>query len=121
VRPTIDETFSALSDPTRRGVIDLLRQNSLRAGEMADLLDMTPPALSRHLRILRGSGLITDDEVEGDARVRLYRLRPEAFAPLQNWVTELEAFWGDRLQSFKRHAEGRVIQKKVQKKSKRKK
>jgi DNA-binding transcriptional ArsR family regulator len=88
---------------------------------MADALAMTPPALSRHLRILRGSGLITDDEVEGDARVRLYRLRPEAFAPLQNWVTELEAFWGDQLQSFKRHAESRAVQAKAQQNLKRKK
>jgi DNA-binding transcriptional ArsR family regulator len=124
VNPTIDETFSALSDPTRRAVIDLLRQNPCRAGEMADALAMTPPALSRHLRILRGSGLITDDEVEGDARIRLYRLRPEAFAPLQNWVSELEAFWGDQLQAFKRHAESperRMAQTKVKQKSKQKK
>lgn len=124
MRPTIDETFSALSDPTRRAVIDLLRQNPLRAGEMADSLAMTPPALSRHLRVLRGTGLITDDEVEGDARIRLYRLRPEAFAPLQNWVSELETFWGDQLQPFKRHAEGserRMAQKKAPQKSKRKK
>ena len=121
VNPTIDETFSALSDPTRRAVIDLLRQSPSRAGEMADALAMTPPALSRHLRILRSSGLITDDEVEGDARVRLYRLRPESFVPLQNWVTELEAFWGDQLQSFKRHAETRTVRAKAQQKLKRKK
>jgi DNA-binding transcriptional ArsR family regulator len=124
VNPTIDETFSALSDPTRRAVIDLLRQNPCRAGEMADALAMTPPALSRHLRILRGSGLITDDEVEGDARIRLYRLRPEAFAPLQNWVSELEAFWGGQLQAFKRHAESperRTARKKTPQKSKKKK
>lgn len=121
LNPTIDETFSALSDPTRRAVIDLLRQNPCRAGEMANSLAMTPPALSRHLRILRGSGLITDDEVDGDARVRLYRLRPEAFAPLQNWISELEAFWSDQLQSFKQHAERRVARTKTAQKSKRKK
>ena len=112
VIPDVDLTISALSDPTRRAVVDLLRSKPYRAGEMAEALSMTPPALSRHLRILRKSGLIIDDEVEGDARVRLYRLQPEGFASLRNWLDELEAFWSDQLQSFKRHAESRTARRK---------
>jgi len=105
---TVDRTLAALSDPTRRGVIDLLRAKPCRAGELAAALDMTAPALSRHLRILRKSGLIAGNEVEHDARVRLYYLKPEAFASLRDWLSEVEAFWGDQLQSFKVHAEKRA-------------
>jgi DNA-binding transcriptional ArsR family regulator len=106
--PHVDSTLSALSDPTRRAVIDLLRKKPRRAGELAAALEMSAPALSRHLRVLRRSGLITDDEVEDDARVRLYRLKPEAFASLRDWLGEVEVFWGDQLGSFKAHAETRA-------------
>ena len=87
---SVDGTFFALSDPTRRAVIDLLRKKALRAGEIADELDVSPPALSRHLRVLRKAGLIVDDEPEHDARVRLYRLNPKAFSSLKAWLGEVE-------------------------------
>lgn len=103
----IDRALSALSDPTRRAVVDLLRKQPRRAGELADALDMSAPALSRHLRVLRRSGVITDDAVEHDARVRLYRLKPETFATLRGWLDEVEAFWGVQLHSFKAHAESK--------------
>lgn len=66
---------------------------------------MPPASLSRHLRVLRRSGLIVDDSVEHDIRIRLYRLRAEALLPLQGWLDELQAFWGEQLRSFKAHAE----------------
>lgn len=110
--PHVDRTLAALSDPTRRAVIDLLRKKPRRAGELANALAMSGPALSRHLRVLRRSGLITDDEVEEDARVRLYRLRPEAFASLRDWLGEVETFWGDQLRSLKMHAESRAVRRK---------
>ena len=105
--PAVDLTLAALSDKTRRRVVDLLRSEPRRAGELAEELSMSPAALSRHLRVLRKSGLIVDDPVEDDARVRLYRLRPEAFTTLREWLSEVEAFWGDQLQGFKQHAERR--------------
>jgi DNA-binding transcriptional ArsR family regulator len=74
---SVDGTLAALSDPTRRAVVELLRRKPLRAGEIAEALEITPPALSRHLRVLRRAGLIVDDEPEHDARVRLYRLNPK--------------------------------------------
>jgi DNA-binding transcriptional ArsR family regulator len=103
----VDSTFFALSDPTRRAVIDLLRRKALRAGEIADELDMSPPALSRHLRVLRKAGLIVDDEPEHDARVRLYRLNPKAFHSLKAWLGEVETFWEVQLKAMKEHAERR--------------
>jgi DNA-binding transcriptional ArsR family regulator len=102
---SVDATFSALSDPTRRAVIDLLRRKPLRAGEIAGQLEISPPALSRHLRVLRRAGLIVDDEPEHDARVRLYRLNPKAFSSLRAWLGEVESFWDGQLESLKRHAE----------------
>jgi DNA-binding transcriptional ArsR family regulator len=101
----IDRTLAALADPTRRGVVDLLRKKPRRAGELAAALDMTPPALSRHLRVLRKTGLVEEAEIEQDARVRLYRLRPQPFSGLRRWLDEVESFWEDQLASFKAHAE----------------
>ncbi len=72
---------------------------------------MTPPTLSRHLRVLKKATLIADDEPEHDARVRLYRLQPQALAPLQDWLAELESYWGDQLQAFKAHAEAGTLAK----------
>jgi DNA-binding transcriptional ArsR family regulator len=97
-----------LADPTRRAVVQLLRKGPRRAGDLAAELALTPPGLSRHLRVLRRAGLIVDDEPENDARVRLYRLEPAGFAPLRDWIDELEAFWGDQLAAFKVHAEAQV-------------
>lgn len=101
----MDKTFAALGDPTRLAVINLLRDRPHRAGELASALHMSAPALSRHLRVLRKSGLIADDEPDSDARVRLYRLQPAAFASMRDWLTEVEAFWGGQLDAFKAHAE----------------
>ena len=102
---SVDATLAALADPTRRAVIDLLRSRPRRAGELAEGLAMNAAALSRHLRVLRRSGLIEGATPDEDARVRLYRLRPDAFASLRDWLTEVESFWGEQLQAFKRHAE----------------
>lgn len=104
---TLDHTLLALADPTRRGVIDLLRQKPRRASDLAEALAMTRPAMSRHLRVLRRSGLVSESEPEHDARVRVYRLEPGPFTELRGWLAEVEAFWGDQLLAFKEHAEKR--------------
>ncbi len=101
----LDGTFEALSDPTRRGVIDLLRRRPRRAGELADELGMSRPAMSRHLRVLRTTGLIEPASDEADARAKVYRLRPEQFTALRTWLEEVERFWTMELASFKAHAE----------------
>ena len=101
----LDATLSALADPTRRRVVDLLRRRPHRAGELAAAFDMSTPAVSRHLRVLKTHGLVEEDRGENDARVRIYRLRPEPFAQLQDWLSDVEAFWVDQLDAFKSHAE----------------
>jgi DNA-binding transcriptional ArsR family regulator len=101
----LDLTLSALADPTRRGVIDLLRKSPRRAGELAEAFDMSPPAMSRHLRVLRKTGLVEEEELADDARVRVYKLRRSPFSTLRDWLDEVEEFWGDQLSAFKEHAE----------------
>ena len=100
----LDRTLSALADPTRRGVVELLRRRPRRAGELARAFAMSAPAMSRHLRVLRTTGLIAEQGVDRDARVRLYRLRAEPFAELRDWLDQLEVFWNQQLSAFAAHA-----------------
>jgi DNA-binding transcriptional ArsR family regulator len=106
--PTIDATFTALADPTRRSVVDLLRKEPRRAGDLADELGLTRPAMSRHLKVLRRSGLIAPASDDADARARIYRLLPEPFSDLRAWLDEVERFWSGQLAAFKAHAEARA-------------
>jgi DNA-binding transcriptional ArsR family regulator len=101
----LDRTLAALADPHRRRVIDLLRQQPLRAGELAARAELSPPAMSRHLRTLRQSGLVEEDHDGFDARVRIYRLRPEPMADLKAWLEETERMWSEQLLAFKAHLE----------------
>ena len=101
----LDRVLSALADPTRRGVIERLREGPRRAGELASRFTMSAPAMSRHLRILRRSGLVQEDHGGEDARVRLYRLERRPFKALRRWLDDTEAFWSKELAAFKEHAE----------------
>jgi DNA-binding transcriptional ArsR family regulator len=101
----IDTTLLALADPNRRAVIDLLRKHPRRAGEIASVLELTPPALSRHLRVLRRSGLIAEKGLEEDARVRIYHLQKKPFDELRGWLNEVESFWTSQLAAFRDHVE----------------
>jgi DNA-binding transcriptional ArsR family regulator len=101
----LDRTLTALADPVRRGVVDLLRKGPRRAGELALAFGASPPAMSRHLRLLRRSGLVEESGLEEDARVRVYRLRREPFDGLRTWLDEVGAFWAGQLGAFKAHAE----------------
>jgi DNA-binding transcriptional ArsR family regulator len=101
----LDATLSALADPTRRGVIELLRERPRRAGELAEAVKMSAPALSRHLRVLRAGKLIEESHPENDARQRIYRLKPERFDELQSWLGRIQEFWVDQLDAFKSYAD----------------
>jgi DNA-binding transcriptional ArsR family regulator len=100
--------FAALADPTRCAVVELLQARPQRASDLAAALQIAPAGLSRHLRLLERSGLVAADAVEHDARVRLYRLEPHAFATLSDWAAAMQQEWGDQLRAFKAHAERTV-------------
>jgi DNA-binding transcriptional ArsR family regulator len=101
----IDDTLAALAEPTRRRIVDELRRGPKRAGELATACRMSMPAVSRHLRVLRRSGVVHGGGLDEDARVRLYRLNPAPFATLRAWLDAVEAFWGGQLAAFKQHVE----------------
>ena len=103
----LDRTLAALADPHRRRVVDLLARGPRAAGELARELDLSPPAMSRHLKTLRQSGLVEESHPEFDARVRIYALRPEPMADLLRWLAEAERLWSEQLAAFKAHLERR--------------
>jgi DNA-binding transcriptional ArsR family regulator len=101
--PSLDRTLEALADPSRRRVVDLLRERPRRAGELAHAVRISFPAMSRHLRTLRESGLIEEERDAFDSRVRIYRLQPERMAELKAWLEETEELWSRQLAAFKAH------------------
>ena len=100
---SLDRTLAALADPVRRQAIDLLRRGPRRPAELAAAADVSAPVMSKHLRVLRDGRIIEEVPVEDDARMRLYRLRPEPFEDLGDWLEEVQAFWSDQLGAFKDH------------------
>jgi DNA-binding transcriptional ArsR family regulator len=104
-KPSLDAAFAALSDASRREMIRMLLQQPRRAGELAASIDMSPQALSRHLRVLRKAGLVSDEGIEQDARVRVYSVHPAALQPVQQWLMQVEDLWRGQLHSFKSYTE----------------
>jgi len=100
--------FAALADPARRQVLQLLGAGPRRAGELAAAVGMSPPAMSRHLRVLLQAGIVADERTAQDARLRYFRLRPQSMLALQAWLDQLQAHWDEQLASFKRHVEERA-------------
>ena len=105
-RPALRDTLQALADPTRLAVVERLSAGPQRAGELAAATGVSAPAMSKHLRVLLRTGLVEDERSAEDARVRLFRLRPESVVGLRAWLDQLQATWDEQLQSFKRHVEG---------------
>jgi DNA-binding transcriptional ArsR family regulator len=101
----IDKTIAALADPHRRHAVELLRERPRRAGELANALGLPAPAMSRHLRKLKQSGLVEETHPEFDARVRIYALKDGAIAELKRWLADTEAMWAAQLSRFKVHVE----------------
>jgi DNA-binding transcriptional ArsR family regulator len=99
------DVFEALADPRRRQVVQMLSVSPRRAGELATAAGMSAPAMSRHLKTLLDAGLIEDERIRDDARLRVFRLRPQSFVAVQAFLDQLQAEWNVQLRSFKRHVE----------------
>lgn len=99
------DIFEALADPTRRHVVQLLGSRPHRAGELAQATGLSRPAMSRHLKVLLASGLVEDERLAEDARVRLFKLRPESLLAVQAFLDQLQAEWRSQLRSYKQHVE----------------
>jgi DNA-binding transcriptional ArsR family regulator len=106
VTDDVDAFFAVLADPTRRQVVRLLSAHPRRAGELAKAAGVSAPVISRHLRILLEAGIVTDERVPGDARLRVFHLNPEPLVALRAWLDQLQAQWNEQLGSFKKYVEG---------------
>jgi len=97
-----EATFSALADPTRRAVLDLLRRGSQPAGRIARAFPVSRPAISKHLRLLRRAHLVQERR---EGRHRLYQLNPEPLKAVDSWLSHYRSFWQLNLASLKAFVE----------------
>lgn len=95
--------FHALGDPTRRHILVLLRDGERSVNELAGAFDVTRPAVSQHLKVLRDAELVADRK---EGRTRFYRLVPEGLREAMDWFAWFDAFWDDRLTRLGRYLEG---------------
>jgi len=102
---SLDRVLTALADPYRRRAVELLRERPRRAGELAEALGLSSPAMSKHLRALKEGGLVEEAHPDFDARVRVYSLKSGAIRGLKEWADETERRWTRQLASFKAHLE----------------
>lgn len=86
--------YEALADPTRRRILDYLRERPRLVGELADLLEMSQPGVSKHLRVLREAGVV---RARQDAQRRWYELRPEPLSEIDAWLQSYRHLWAARL------------------------
>jgi DNA-binding transcriptional ArsR family regulator len=90
-------SLAALADPTRRRIVEMLAQGQLRAGEIAQRFDMSPPAVSQHLKMLKRAHLV---RARVDAQRRIYELDPAGLAELEQWLGGIRQFWQVRLDAL---------------------
>lgn len=94
--------MAVLADPIRREIVETLLDHPEDAGTIASRFDVTRPAVSRHLRVLREAGLV---RVEVDAQRRIYHVEPEPLAEIDAWLSRYRSFWADRLDALAIHLE----------------
>jgi DNA-binding transcriptional ArsR family regulator len=102
----VDAALAALADPLRRRTVELLALRPYRAGDLAGELGVGAPTMSKHLRILRQGGLVTDTQPPFDTRVRVYELCREPFSALRRWLDDAERGWTEELEAFADHIRG---------------
>jgi DNA-binding transcriptional ArsR family regulator len=97
--------LEAIADPTRLRVVELLSEGPRRSGELAAATGVSAPSMSKHLRVLLRAGIVADERLDDDARVRMFRLRAESVVAVRAWLDQLQAHWDEQLASFRRHVE----------------
>ena len=93
-------TFELVAEPTRRHILDLLRERARPVGELVKLVGLSQPGVSKHLRLLREAGLV---RVRQDGQRRWYEVDPEPLAELDAWLEPYRRLWDDRLDRLERH------------------
>lgn len=93
----MEATFSVLAEPNRRRILDLLRERERTVNELVEHLDLSQPAVSKHLKVLREAGLV---EVRQDAQRRWYRLQAKPLIEIEAWLAPYRSFWSERLDAL---------------------
>jgi DNA-binding transcriptional ArsR family regulator len=96
--------LQVLGEPRRLAILDLLRDGERPVGELVDRLDLSQPAVSKHLRVLKDAGLV---EARADAQRRLYRIRPQPLAELDDWLASYRQLWTTHLDRLEDHLDRR--------------
>src|SRR5215211_1259067 len=98
----VSVSFAVLAEPSRRTILDVLRDGERPVGDLVEHLQLSQPAVSKHLRVLREAGLV---EARSDAQRRLYRIRPEPLAEIDAWLEPYRRLWSRSLDALGRHLE----------------
>ena len=93
------DTFAALADPTRRRIVETLAAGERSFGDLAGQFEMSRPAVSQHLKVLRDAGVVAS---RADAQRRIYRLEQAGLDEIDRWLEKVRAFWPDRLDRLER-------------------
>ena len=93
-------TFAVVAEPTRRRILDLLRDRARSVGELVDQLGLSQPGVSKHLRVLREAGLV---RVRAEAQRRWYELETEPLQEIDSWLEPYRRLWSGRLDALERH------------------
>jgi DNA-binding transcriptional ArsR family regulator len=96
----VTSPFDVVAEPTRRRILDLLREGPRPVGELVRLIGCSQPGTSKHLRVLRDAGLVA---VRPEAQRRLYVLRPQPLAEIAAWLAPYRELWADHLDALERH------------------
>ncbi len=96
----MESAFEIIAEPNRRAILSLLASSQQSVGEIERQLRMTQPTVSKHLRVLRDSGFV---ESTVDAQRRLYRLKPEPFRQLDDWLAQFRRFWSTHIDALERY------------------
>jgi DNA-binding transcriptional ArsR family regulator len=96
----MDSAFEIIAEPNRRAILSLLVSSQQSVGEIERRLRMSQPTVSKHLRVLREAGFV---EATVDAQRRLYRLKPEPFQQVDDWLAQFRRFWSAHVDALERH------------------
>ena len=94
--------YAAMAEPSRRQILDLLREGERSVSDLVARLKLSQPGVSKHLKVLRDAGLV---EVRPEGRRRWYGLRATPLAEVDEWLEPYRAYWSDRLDALERHLE----------------
>lgn len=93
------QIFTALADPTRRRIVELLSCGECAAGEIVEAFDVSGPAISQHLKVLREAALV---QVRVEGQRRIYQLNPQGLGEMDAWLNDVRRFWAPRLDALER-------------------